>query len=119
SDFPTTTGAHQTTWGGGQTDGVIFNISSDLTTMLYSSLIGGNGEDAVLDVIFNHASKLIICGVTTSTDFPTTAQSMQPAPFPGLLGANLAAPGTNRLDGFVTILDPPGGSIVHSSYWGT
>lgn len=60
----------------------------------YNKTLGGTGDDTPLDIGFFNASTVIIVGTTTSTDYPTTADLLQPT-FGG---------GTT--DGFLHQLDP-------------
>ena len=71
SEFPTTSSALSDSLKG---TGDIFlsQVSSDGSKLLYSSYIGGYGSDGEAMVRIDGGSKLIICGYTTSNDFPLT-----------------------------------------------
>ena len=72
TDFPTTAGALSTTYGGGMQDGVAFKLNSTLSSLLWSSYIGGNGDDAGYVLTFNPTqTSFYIAGGTNSTNFPT------------------------------------------------
>jgi len=43
--FPTTAGAIQTTYGGGAQDGVAFCINPNMSTMIWSTYLGGSGGE--------------------------------------------------------------------------
>jgi hypothetical protein len=45
TDFPTTAGAYDTTHNGGEWDGFIFKLAADGGSLLYSTFVGGNGDD--------------------------------------------------------------------------
>jgi len=45
SGFPTTTGAYQSAYGGGYYDGFLAKLNPTGTTLLYSTLVGGSGQD--------------------------------------------------------------------------
>src|SRR5690606_11277798 len=49
ADYPTTANAFQKSYGGGETDMMLTVLSPDLSTMLYSTLIGGNGQEGFGD----------------------------------------------------------------------
>lgn len=104
--FPLTSNAMQLTYGGGSRDGVIFSLNSTLSTLLYSSFVGGSGDDAVLALTFLTNGNIAICGVTNSSDFLTT---------PGVMNPN--AMGSQ--DGFVRVFNPTVGNIIASTYIGT
>lgn len=108
NDFPVTANANQATFGGGNVDAVIVKMNSTCTSpYIYSSYLGGTGDEGIFSVQFNTANNLVIGGVTTSTDYPTTTGAL-----------NTAAPGGNG-DGFVSILNPNTGAILNSTYIGT
>lgn len=88
-------------------DVVLFQVKPDCTELMYSSYLGGAGDEAPSGLIFNNAGNIMISGITSSNNFPTT---------PGTL--NPVAPGGN-FDGFVSIINPTYGTMVRSTYLGT
>lgn len=72
SNFPTTTGAYQTTYGGGFEDGYIALVSSIGGAPLYSTFLGGTGTDRCLDIAVNSQERPVVVGSTNSAGFPTT-----------------------------------------------
>ncbi|WP_118953025.1 DUF7948 domain-containing protein, partial [Taibaiella helva] len=110
TDFPVSTNAQQATLSGaGTTDGVICKLDPTCSNLLYSSYIGGNGNDGVFSTQFNSAGNLVIGGVTQSTDFPTTAGAK----------TTVAPSAGGSLDGFVSIINATSGAIMRSTYMGT
>lgn len=103
--FPVTTNALQGTSGGGM-DAVLFKMNAQCTNLLYSTYIGGSGNDAGFGIKFQSNGNIVICGATQSNNFPTT---------PGAFHAT-ALGGT--FDGFVTVISPAG-TLLASSYLGT
>jgi len=103
-DFPTTS-AFQTTLAGGQ-DGVILKISPDVSTVLFSSYLGGKGDDAAYVIAISPLTgNLYIAGGTGSTDFPGNHTGViGPASFGGV-------------DGFVA--EVSGNTLTRSTYLGT
>ena len=105
-DFPLSPGAYQTTFNTSSCTLYSCPSTAFLTILdlkggtplvaglVYSTLIGGTGGDAALDLKRDSAGRYIICGYTFSTDFPTTPDAF--SPFSAGLGP----------DGFITILDP-------------
>ena len=75
ADYPVTAGAMQTrnAGAGGKFpfDGAVSIVSNDLRTLLYSSYIGGSGDEMARACCFGRAGTLYVGGVTTSRDFPT------------------------------------------------
>lgn len=104
ADFPVTSGAVQATFGGAQ-DGVVCKLDSNLTMLMYSTFLGGTGNDAAFSLVLNSAKEIVVCGGTASTDFPATASSLYPASQGGT-------------DGFVSIINTVTG-LTHSTYLGT
>ncbi len=107
NDFPVTPGAVQTTYGGGELDGCVFKMDNKLTTLIWSSYLGGSNNDAVYSLALDRNDNPYVTGGTVSTDFTTTA------------GALYTANQGGRCDGFVTQLDQTGTSILYSTYFGS
>lgn len=111
--FPTTANAFQKTSGGGTQDGVVLKFDPNLTTLLLSSYLGGSGNDAAYVLAINpKTGNVYVAGGTESTNLlpGTTAGSLGPSNF---------SSGTSKIDGFVTIMDPTGSSIIKTTYIGT
>jgi len=82
SGFPTTAGAYQTTFSGNVVfgssdyyfgDAFLSKLTSDGTTLLYSTYLGGTGADGGTGVFVDAAKNVYLSGWTTSTNFPTSA----------------------------------------------
>jgi Leucine-rich repeat (LRR) protein len=74
SDFPTTPGAYDRTFNGGTVqiqDAFVAKLDSNLTSLLASTFIGGNGYD-MADAMSVGSSAIYVAGFTDSTNFPTT-----------------------------------------------
>lgn len=105
TDFPVTAGAFQPASGGNQ-DAVLFSLSSGLTTLNFSTYLGGSGDDLGSDNAIDPVTgDIIICGGTTSTNFP-----LQQALQPSFLGIR---------DGFVSRFNSTGTVLLASTYFGT
>ncbi len=70
TDFPVSSGALDETYNGGE-DAVVAKLSSDLSTFLAGTFMGGSGNDEVLSMT-SSPSLLYMVGQTTSRDFPVT-----------------------------------------------
>ena len=77
TDFPTTAGAFQTSYGGGGNEAVVVKLSSDGSKLLAGTFIGGNGNDRPEGVAVDRAGNVYFTGTTTSIDFPVTANARQ------------------------------------------
>lgn len=60
----------QATYGGGWQDGYLFKMNSSLSTMLFSTYLGGTGDDAAYSLCLDNLNNLYVSGGTTSTDIP-------------------------------------------------
>lgn len=81
--YPTSIGALQATYGGGNPNGQFgtdcdisiskFNASG--TALLYSTYLGGSGNEMPHSLVVDASNNLIIAGKTMSTNYPTVATS--------------------------------------------
>jgi len=101
-DFPTTTGAFQTTCGC-NSDAFVTEFSADGTRLVYSTYLGGSAEDQGNSVAVDLSGSAYVTGATLSSDFPTT---------------NGAFDSTSAGGVFVTKLDAAGTGLVYSTYLG-
>ena len=105
TDFPTTSGAFQTSNSG---HGVAFvtELNSTGTGLNYSTYLGGSGGDAGAGIAVDSSGDAHVTGSTFSTDFPTTSGVFQTS--------NNDASGT----AFVTELNSTGTALNYSTYLG-
>jgi hypothetical protein len=98
-DFPTTPGAIQTNYGGG--DAFVAKLNPAGTALVYSTYLNGaSGNGIAVD----SAGNAYITGEAGTTNFPTTAGAFQTAPM--------------GFDTFVTKLNPSGSALVYSARFG-
>lgn len=105
ADFPTVNAA-QPTFGGGQTDAVIFKMDPTLSTMLFSTYLGGAQSDGAYSIQTNDAREVYVAGGTNSTDFPIAGSPL----YPSRLG---------DVDGFVSRFSNNGSTLLSSTLLGT
>lgn len=107
SGFPgTTSSLIQHTFGGGR-DAFITKLNSTGTALVYSTYLGGSGNDLGLGIAVDPAGQAYITGEAGSSGFPGTTGSLIQNTFGG--GEN---------DAFVTKLNPAGNALIYSSYLG-
>ena len=72
--FPVSTGAFQTTWGGGAgatgSDMGIIRLSPNGSNRLFATYIGGSGDDQPHSLVVDGAGNLIIAGRSSSANYP-------------------------------------------------
>jgi hypothetical protein len=103
-DFPTTD-ALQPAIGGLQTsDAFIIKLSPDGQTLIYSTYLGGSGDEQADGIVVDSPGNVFITGLTNSLDFP-----MQNAWQPEIGG---------DWDAFVSKLSADGTELVYSTYLG-
>src|SRR5579863_1281901 len=127
ADFPTTTGAFQTTFGGGScgaapqeakpcADAFVAKLNPTGSALVYSTYLGGGSYDAGQGIAVDGAGNAYVTGFTTSSNFPA-ANALQAGcdncGFPGEAGAQALSS-----DAFVTKLNPAGSALVYSTYLG-
>ncbi|HCK21445.1 MAG TPA: PKD domain-containing protein, partial [Bacteroidetes bacterium] len=68
--YPTVTGSYDATFNAGQIDMGISKFSADGSDLLWSTYLGGSGNDIPHSMIVNNAGELLIYGTSGSSDFP-------------------------------------------------
>ncbi|MGH7814277.1 MAG: SBBP repeat-containing protein, partial [Candidatus Binataceae bacterium] len=107
SNFPTTAGAYQTANAGGG-DAFIAKLNpnaSGAASLIYSTYLGGSGNDEANGIAVDSAGDAYITGLTASTNFPVTGGAYRNS----LSGGN---------DAFVSELDSAGATLLYSTYLG-
>ena len=104
ADFPVTPGAFQTSFNG-VSDVFVTKLNATGSALIYSTYLGGSGNDAGSNIAVNAAGNAYVTGSSDSVNFPVTPgafQSMKAAGF----------------DAFVTELSATGNALVYSTYLG-
>ncbi len=104
TNFPTTPGAFQPTFGG-SSDVFVTKLNPTGSALVYSTYLGGTGDDDSGGIAVDSAGNAYVAGVTSSANFPTT-----PGAFQLTLGGST--------DAFVTKLNPTGSALAYSTYLG-
>ena len=120
TNFPVSQGAAQTAFGGNQGqsefqygDGFVVKLNPTGDRVIYSTYLGGRQTDFLLGLAVDAQGSAYVTGGTTSTNFPTTAGSLQPV-YKGLGGETRLPAG----DAFLTKIAPNGQSFTYSTYLG-
>ncbi len=90
---------------GGGTDGFVAEFNPAGTALVFSTYLGGSGNDQVYGLTLDSADSIYVTGQTQSSNFPTSTGTYQ---------------NTYQGDGdaFVTKLSPQGALIVYSTFLG-
>ena len=109
ADFPTTVGSVQPASGGG-VDAFVVKLNPTFTARVYSTFLGGAGNDAGRGIAVDAAGNAYVTGFTTSANFPTTTGAFQETPPAGEPAGTANA--------FVVKLNPLGSALVYGTYLG-
>ncbi len=114
--FPIRNSLIQPVFGGGRQDGVIIKLTPDLSSVLFSTYFGANGDDACFVLSLSPVTgNLYVAGGTTNA-----AGGNITTPLPG--DKTTVIHDTNQggeTDGFVTELKNDGSAVIKTTYLGT
>jgi len=117
SDFPVVN-AYQSSFNqgnldplAGNNDAFITKINSGGTALIFSSFLGGGDNDLATGVVLDNTGKIYVVGESSSTNFPITANAVQPTVAGGESG--FPAP-----DLFITVFQSTGASLYYSTLLG-
>lgn len=108
-NFPTTSGAYRERSSGtpGDGDGFVFKLNTTGTALLYSTRIGGKGNDSVNAIaVDNNNGTVAITGQTASDDYPIPSKDVLQ---PDRKGFD---------DAFITKLNDTGTGVIFSTFLG-
>ena len=105
TNFPTTSGAFQTSFSGGTFDSFVTKINATGSVLVYSTYLGGSNSDESQAIAVDSAGNAYVTGFTYSADFPTTIGAFQTS-----FNGNQAA--------FATEFNAAGSALVYSTYLG-
>jgi hypothetical protein len=104
--FPTTAGAYDISYNGGQNDAFVVKFNPSGSALSYATYLGGNGSDGGSGIVLDGTGCSFISIVLDSTDFPTSPDAFQSA-FNG---------GTS--DFVILKLNASGSQLIYSTYLG-
>ena len=125
--YPTTTGAYQMHFAGGENnshdhgcDVAIIKYNSTGTNRLWATYLGGSGDDLPHSMIVDGADNLLIFGTTGSPNFPVSADAYDKT-FNG--GTNLAYDYNSihfnqGIDIYISKISAAGNQLIASTYLG-
>jgi hypothetical protein len=104
TDFPTTPGAFQRIFNGGDYDAFVTKLSPAGDALVYSTYLGGSNNDAGYGITVDANDYAYVVGGTKSDDFPATANSYQYFSY--------------STSAFMTVLYPDGSGTPYSTFLG-
>ena len=104
-DFPVTN-SFQSVYNGDQ-EGCIFKMDNQLSTIVWSTFLGGSKHDGIFSLAFDKESNILVTGGTISTDFQ-----------PHLTHIKAQKTDSVLPDAFITTLSYDGNFIVNSTFYG-
>jgi hypothetical protein len=105
TNFPTTSAAFQTTYGGGTGDVFVAKINPSGSTLVYSTYLGGSGNERAVAIAVDQSGSAYVTGDNINGGFPQK-DAMQ------------TNNDTATFEAIVTKLAPDGNSLVYSTYLG-
>jgi hypothetical protein len=105
-DFPVTSNAAQSTFGGGGSDAFVAELDPGGSNLFYAIYLGGSHNDTSGGIAVDEQGNAYIVGTTASPDFPVT---------PGALQTSYRGVGPHA---FVAKLNRDGSSLVYAAYLG-
>ncbi|MDC0204233.1 gliding motility-associated C-terminal domain-containing protein [Flavobacteriales bacterium] len=106
SDFPITN-SFQNNSNGNQ-EGCIVKMDNQLTSIIWSSYLGGINDDAIYSLALDDEDNIYVTGGTNSADFPTTTNAYL---------TNYQD--STKADAFISKIASNGNQLMYSSYYGT
>jgi hypothetical protein len=117
TNFPTTTGAFQTS-NNAPSSVFVTRLSANFSTLAYSTLIGGsNGSgDAATALVIDANDNAYVAGYANSTNYPMSKTT------PGFQTSNATAKNTKNpatgSNAIVSVINPTGSELLYSTYLG-
>jgi uncharacterized repeat protein (TIGR01451 family) len=108
--FPTTPGAIQPNYGGGDSNGFVATLNAAGNKLIYSTYIGGF-QSGAHGVAVDATGDVYVTGFTSGSYYPT-ADAAQP--YFGGCGHSFGG----ACDGFIAKLNPTGDTLLYGSYLG-
>lgn len=113
-DFPVSANAFQTQFNSVDNqvsnpaqDVVVFKMNSDLSTLFWSTYLGGDHSDIGGGLRLDDFSNVYVTGTAGAENFPTTPETLQPTFAEG------------EEDAFVALISSDGSQLLKSTFWGT
>ncbi|MCX6257203.1 MAG: gliding motility-associated C-terminal domain-containing protein [Bacteroidia bacterium] len=107
TNFPVTPGAFQPIYGGSSQDAVVAKLDGNLHNLIWGSFLGGIGDDAGYSLAVTVDSKVYVAGGTSSINFHTTPNALNPTYLGG------------QSDAFLSCISSDGHTLLNSTLFGS
>lgn len=119
TQYVTTLGAFQRSYAGGDWDIAISKFTSNGSTLLYSTYLGGTDNETVHSMVVDVNFNLYVFGATNSSNFPTTLNAFDrtlasSSSFTSDIGVSYA----NGADIIITKFNSAGTQLLGSTFYG-
>jgi gliding motility-associated-like protein len=104
ANFPTTAGAFRTNLSGVQ-DGCVFKLNPALTSLTWSTYLGGSASDAAYSLKVDAGGNVVVTGGTSSSNFPVGS-------------GGFSALYNGGIDGFIVRINSNGSTILNGTFIG-
>ena len=105
TDFPVTAGSFQVQ-NNGNKEGCVLKMDQSISHLIWSSYIGGVGEEACYSMDLASDNSIYLCGGTNTADLPVSSNAVQ------------SSYGGGASDGFVAHISENGDQLLHCTYIG-
>jgi len=106
NDFPIVGGFQNVNKG--RQEGCIVKMDNQLSSVIWSSYLGANSDDAIYSLALDKDDNIYVTGGTTSASFPTTSNAYQTIHQDSL-----------EADAFISLISSTGNQILSSSLYGS
>jgi hypothetical protein len=120
--YPVTTGAYDLTFNGGtgsfQIDVAISKFSPNGTNLIYSTYLGGSGNETPHSIVTDTNGDLYVLGATSSANFPMTGSPFDASFNGGLPISENSLSFDAGADIYIARLNPTGTQLLAATYLG-
>jgi Beta-propeller repeat len=109
TNFPGVNGSSAQSANAGGFDAFVTKINPAGTAPVYSTFLGGSGRDSANAIALDGGGLAYVTGDTTSTNFPVSANALQPVFAGGSFDGD---------DAFLTVIKTDGTAFVYSTFLG-
>ena len=107
ADFPTTSGAFDTSYNGGNSDAFVVRLNATGSALDYATFLGGNNSESGASIAVDESDRAYVTGNTKSEDFPTTPDAF-----------DTSYNGNRFGDAFIVRLNAAGNALDYATFLG-